>query len=1132
MDTSTAQLFRALESNQTQSVDDAKDRFRNQFNSSKEPWLVNGLVDYFLVSNSIRAVDVLVIVREPHDRFLFDRISEILRSPTTRLGALTLLGHIVQRQTTWLYKIVHHPTLMKDLLRILKTDMDMVEVISALLVLNILLPIIPGLIGSHLTEIFEVFSRLAAWNSDAPRQLTSSHVLHLQVALYALFYQLYGMFPCTFIEYLKQEYNVKCDSTNACNVFQHTIKPMIETVRLHPFLILSSTEEELCKERWKKSEHHAVVFNCTRFLLDGTSESALRPLSLSSLDMTASLESSTRLPGGVIDSTGPAGGSEPNSPNPSSSLHSSYLLNGMDSPRFSLCCHLSGNTTPAPPHPPPPETTPTSIPNTPLYKLYPSSLSFPQQEGSSPPEAAIEATPETTPVKDIRPRGRSHTTSSASTSTAVCALTDFTSPSNENRKHGGSSDTPSSPSLLRTRGDLFNFPSSSSGGVGGERKPLALARLIDERLMAQEAALQGSSSSTDQRKPPSAPTSPLTLAPPTSGLDSLSLDENNSEPLHNSSESHSHSKLMSGEGGDGFPEDPCSGDQGGEGSEGACSTGGLHMPNILLLRRHRPRYLTECTLPTSQSLGLSSPRDVFPLGEPETRVRRAMSCPEMKKSGGGSMTGSVGSAGPPLPEEQDEGDDHPPAGSRLRLVACSTEDATTQTDDHPPTQHSYEHLFLGLFPSTFSYHHVHHHHHHFDMTSPQYPSHPLPGDDSSPYLTGHSLEPCCVRGPGRGEGFNNTSLEGSNMLVTRTPGNNFSVESELRFYKEQVSLMNLQLHFERHRRQVHLERNRRLLGKSRNNRASEEHNSALRDQVSLLQKDIERSSEGMRVLSADQRPLVEALETNVAKLKQENAQLHRDIGKIKTKCETLEQETKNEHEKRSILNEILHETKAKLFDSNNEMEHYKAAIAENKRLNNDLGYLQKEIIILGEMNSKYKDILSYLAQMKNEYSYSALFNEAYVHQIEQLHKLSDTQARHLESARNQNIRLEQLLAEKEKTIGGFKHLFTTVKTKYQEDLEAMTSRYRSVEASLARQRNEQLELFYQFDLNKMRLAKLSKHPGPATDKRVPLGAQGPPLPSSSHSNPTHLLSLSSFVEPTPPISSTPTEGQNSTLLEE
>lgn len=1075
-------LFKALESNQSQAVDEAKDKFRKQFNSIKEAWLVNGLVDYFIASNSLRAVDVLVAIREPHDKFLFDRVAETLRPSSTRLGSLTLLGHIVQRQPTWLYKIVDHPTLMKDLLRILKTESDVVEVISALLVLNVLLPIIPGLIGSrsHLTDIFEVFSRLAAWNSDNPRQLTSSHVLHLQVALYALFYQLYGMFPCTFLSYLKQEYNVKCDSTNACNVFNHTIKPMIETVRLHPFLIMSSMEEELCTERWKKSEHHAVVFNCTRFLLDGTSESSLRPLSLSNLDTSTSLESSKPV--------------EPADFTPLSPPHS--YLNGLETPRFSLCSYLSGTTTPAPQLGP--ETTPTSIPNTPHSKPYSSSSSFPPQEGSSPPEAAIEATPETTPVKDVRPRGRAV----QGASHAVCALTDFTSPSSHSRKPG---DMPSPTPRVREGKDVFSFPPVSNT----DRKP-PLFRLLDERYAAQESLASGSS----ERR--SAPTSPLTISQDT--LLAALEDNRDGEFQMNSSDSGSHyqkaKSTSDGQGpsgtevGDGgFPEDPCSGGEGGVGSP--CSRGGLHMPDtssIMWFKTHRkprPRYQTECTIPTSQSLGLTSPRDVYP--PVESRVRRAMSCPEMKKSGGGSMTGSVGSAGPPLPEENED---------PSHIEICTSEDATTQTEDLPPSYPSppsYEHLFLGIFPSTFSYHHTHshsitHHHHHYASPTPQPP--PSEDNNTSPYLNAHSLEPCCVKDYRQKEVLNN-SLESSNTpntLMIRASVSNLNVDSEFRFYKEQIALMNLQLHFERHRRQVHLERNRRLLGKSRTNRAIEEHNSALRDQVCLLQKDIESSSEEMRDLSADQRTLVESLETSARRFQNENATLHGEMGRLRSRCESLEQETKAETEKRSILNQILHETKAKLFDSNNEMEHYKAAILENKRLNNDLTYLQKEIIILGEMNSKYKDILSALAQMKNECAYSTLLKDAYTHQVDTQSKLLDTTLRTLDAVQCQNSKLEAALTEKDRTIDQFKHLFTTIKTSYQENLEAMTSRYNSVRASLSRQRKEEQELYYKLELSQSKLNKLSsRHTNNAVRSTL-----GPP-PSSSTANPNYLVSLSSAV---------------------
>ena len=90
-------------------------------------------------------MEILVGVREPHERYLFDkyvyiknigvkssfsfkdmlkcntfyfRLSESLRGPQ-KLQALTLLGHVVRRHPTWLYKISHH-SLLKDLIRLLK----------------------------------------------------------------------------------------------------------------------------------------------------------------------------------------------------------------------------------------------------------------------------------------------------------------------------------------------------------------------------------------------------------------------------------------------------------------------------------------------------------------------------------------------------------------------------------------------------------------------------------------------------------------------------------------------------------------------------------------------------------------------------------------------------------------------------------------------------------------------------------------------------------------------------------------------------------------------------------------------------------------------------------------------------
>lgn len=108
------------------------------------------------------------------------------------------------------------------------------------------------------------FSRLASWNCNLGK-FVEDQVIHMQVALYALFLRLYGMYPCNFIGYLKTKYKEKNEP-----VFDHTIKvkfwvnnkidnkillcylfqPMLDTVRMHPYLVTASKETETTTERY------------------------------------------------------------------------------------------------------------------------------------------------------------------------------------------------------------------------------------------------------------------------------------------------------------------------------------------------------------------------------------------------------------------------------------------------------------------------------------------------------------------------------------------------------------------------------------------------------------------------------------------------------------------------------------------------------------------------------------------------------------------------------------------------------------------------------------------------------------------------------------------------------------------
>lgn len=87
--------FIDLESNDSAKVEEIKAKLKEQFNKSeyfnciesrvnskssrrlhliaKDSWLLNGVYDYFMQSQSLKVVDVLAMVNEPHDKYFLDK---------------------------------------------------------------------------------------------------------------------------------------------------------------------------------------------------------------------------------------------------------------------------------------------------------------------------------------------------------------------------------------------------------------------------------------------------------------------------------------------------------------------------------------------------------------------------------------------------------------------------------------------------------------------------------------------------------------------------------------------------------------------------------------------------------------------------------------------------------------------------------------------------------------------------------------------------------------------------------------------------------------------------------------------------------------------------------------------------
>lgn len=252
-----------LDADDIKTVEETKARIQGNLHSSRDPGLLNAMVDYYLKTRSPACLQILSSIHEARAQALFEKMNDCLRHSPSRLDTLTLLGHIVRKQPSWLYKIIK-TSLFESLLKYMKGDTDVVVLTSGILTITTLLPLVPASIGHCLQDLFDIFSRLSAfrarWSGNAPEV----YLLHLHVAVYMFFHRLYAMYPNNFLAYLKTQYG---ESPNH-GLYQNTIKPMMEHVRFHPCFVTETVHSETEKHRWRKKEPHDIVIECKKLSLD------------------------------------------------------------------------------------------------------------------------------------------------------------------------------------------------------------------------------------------------------------------------------------------------------------------------------------------------------------------------------------------------------------------------------------------------------------------------------------------------------------------------------------------------------------------------------------------------------------------------------------------------------------------------------------------------------------------------------------------------------------------------------------------------------------------------------------------------------------------------------------------------
>lgn len=1174
-----AELFNVLESNRTQDVNDIKAKFAEMFNTIKDSWLINGLMDYYQSTGSMRAVDILIKVPHPHDKYLFDKLGEGLKShsPSQRCDSLELLGHVVRRQPLWLHKITKH-SIFKELLNLLKQEREIVSLMSGLLVLITLLPMIPTLISPFFQEIFDVFGRLAAWESHRGMETLDGYKEHLQLGLYALFHNLYGMYPCNFMDYLRREYSKR----ENIDIFTYTVKPMLETVKVHPLLITATKNAETDNSRWKKMEHHDVLIECRRFSAEGAHKQRTADADDSCFRSRCGTDVSSLL-SSVSNhfQTSKSSNSTPNLTESQSTLTKTTIttmpsetpVGAVMSVRYDnlepgawfnmseACGAASAPSAPQTPLPLPAfQDTPMSY--TPISQTT-LSTGIKQQDSGSPPEAAIEATPENTPIKDTR-----RFNFPVNDSPVVRALSSRLSqpqPHQQFQPHLSSSHSQPPSPLKKEPSPLSRMSSveASSSESQEVRKDAfytqhKLGRVLHDR--SQQTVDMYSSNIPSPHKlnsgsplkkislkdggnllgmNPSVPNSPVPLgaAAPVSGStdwplakprphkDGVPFDITGKDniislltnPVENMREDKEIMELSKrGEvmrstsivrdahivfaepevkyrGGSRPQQETDSHEEGEEhwaeedvaceGEDMECSglKHGLHMPTSTSMldfarRVNRLRFYSQCVVEpvTNSFTKIDGDQNAEFANSKTISLRKSTSCPNIKTD----------NLHQKLVKKNSKQKDKYDRDLFEIQSAVAFENGNITSLDRRDNTKSEESQTVDVWPMAYE------------------------------YLYSDILQNFCEQSLKVGE----VAVEEKNPLkfspyhqvdryieilsqkISGESGNKRGPKEEADHLRQQLQLLQLELMYERHRREVHAFRNRRLLGRSRKNRAAEEQNQALKQQINTLQMEIE-----------DLRQQVTRQNKNIQTTDQKNIenneywqhQIYMRECKIMTERQEKEKYSAQLLEQQNISNETsadVQHLRASLFDVSQQLIRANRKSEMCDRLMECIKRMQRELVMYGERDARYS-CLSMLPTKTD-----ALINkitQQYKDQLLSAQATLQSQAAKMEYLQTREAELDTVVSNKEQIAQDLKKQLRLVKEEYSERLRAVEDKYQSVKRINQRMEAHCLELLQRIPQSPQTISR---------DLTSGFSPQSSPLSASLASSEGHGPLLSSRVD--------------------
>ncbi|XP_054769936.2 hamartin-like [Lytechinus pictus] len=314
---------------------------------------------------------------------------------------------------------------------------------------------------------------------------------------------------------------------------------------------------------------------------------------------------------------------------------------------------------------------------------------------------------------------------------------------------------------------------------------------------------------------------------------------------------------------------------------------------------------------------------------------------------------------------------------------------------------------------------------------------------------------------------------------------------EINLLKGQLQLLHNQLLYERHKREVHAGRNRRLLGKTHKAKAYEELNSAMKDQLRLQENEIAKLSAEVNQVRLENRQLTmechhkdKNFQQAVQKLEAEKVHL--------TECkEELNKLLVTHRLEVDKVKKDLKVSNSSLFDIEQELASARGDIATNNHLKDEIKRLNKEILLLGETNTKYKEKIEESKLSKALVEEEDKRRECLKKELADCHDAARQKSIQLEAAKARITEIDALLIQRDRSIAEQKRYLESVKSLSNGKIEAMEAKYNSLKKVTQRLEGELLKP------NKHRSEQCNSRRDHAQQRSNPDGAQLEDSTSSS-----------------------------------